>query len=150
VPLAQIKGFEADLTLRPTKGLDINVGLGYTDSEIKRFADARRIGNELPLISRYTLNAGINYVTPISDDLDLNARVDYRRIGRTWWDVENSTSRNPVDIVDARLGVSGKRWSLTAFSQNLFNEIYNAEFSPGGFVFKARPRRYGVEASFNF
>ena len=43
-----------------------------------------------------------------------------------------------------------RRWSVTAFSQNLFNEIYNAEFSPGGFVFKARPRRYGVEASFNF
>lgn len=150
VPLAQIKGFEAELTLRPMKGLDINFGLGYTDSKIKKFADARRIGNELPLISRYTFNSSINYVTPISDTLDLNARVDYRRTGRTWWDVENSTSRNPVDIVDARLGVQGKGWSLTAFSQNLFNEIYNAEFSPGGFVFKARPRRYGIEASFNF
>jgi len=150
VPLAQIKGFEADLTLRPTKGLDISLGLGYTDSNIKQFGNPAAIGNELPLISRYTLNAGINYVTPISDDLDLNARVDYRRTGRTWWDVENSTSRNPVNIVDARLGVSNRRWSITAFSQNLFNEIYNAEFSPGGFVFKARPRRYGIEASFNF
>ncbi|OYZ16914.1 MAG: TonB-dependent receptor [Sphingomonadales bacterium 28-64-96] len=150
VPLAQIKGFEADLTLRPTKGLDISLGLGYTDSNIKQFGNPAAIGNELPLISRYTFNAGINYVTPISDDLDLNARVDYRRTGRTWWDVENSTSRNPVNIVDARLGVSNKRWSVTAFSQNLFNEIYNAEFSPGGFVFKARPRRYGIEASFNF
>lgn len=150
VPLAQIKGFEAELNLRPMKGLDISAGLGFTDSEIKKFSDARRIGNELPLISRYTFNAGINYVTPVTDDLDLNARMDYRRIGRTWWDVENSTSRNPVDIVDARLGVSTKRWAVTAFAQNLFNEIYNAEFSPGGFVFKARPRRYGVEASFNF
>ncbi|WP_156255821.1 TonB-dependent receptor [Sandarakinorhabdus oryzae] len=150
VPLAQIKGFEAELNLRPVKGLDISAGLGYTDSNIKQFGNPAYIGNELPLISRYTLNAGINYVTPITDDVDLNARVDYRRIGRTWWDVENSTSRNPVNIVDARLGVSTKRWSVTAFSQNLFNEIYNAEFSPGGFVFKARPRRYGIEASFNF
>jgi iron complex outermembrane recepter protein len=150
VPLAQIKGFELEATLRPMKGLDISAGLGYTDSEIKRFADAAQIGNELPLISRYTLNAGINYVAPLSDTLNLNARVDYRRTGRTWWDVQNSTSRNPVDIVDARLGFSGERWSVTAFSQNLFNEIYNAEFSPGGFVFKARPRRYGIEASFNF
>lgn len=150
VPLAQIKGFELEASLRPMKGLDINVGLGYTDSNIKAFPDARRIGNELPLISRYTLNAGINYVRPLSDDLDLNARVDYRRTGRTWWDVENSTSRDPVDIVDARLGVSTKRFSVTAFSQNLTNSIYNAEFSPGGFVFKARPRRYGIEASVNF
>ena len=150
VPLAQIKGFELEASLRPMKGLDINVGLGYTDSNIKQFANAARIGNELPLISRYTLNAGINYVRPLSDDLDLNARLDYRRTGRTWWDVENSTSRDPVDIVDARLGVSTKGWSVTAFSQNLTNSIYNAEFSPGGFVFKARPRRYGIEASFNF
>jgi len=150
VPLAQIKGFELEASLRPMKGLDINVGLGYTDSNIKAFADARRIGNELPLISRYTLNAGINYARPITDMLDLNARLDYRRTGRTWWDVENSTSRDPVDIVDARLGVSTKRFSVTAFSQNLTNSIYNAEFSPGGFVFKARPRRYGIEASVNF
>lgn len=150
VPLAQIKGFELEASLRPMKGLDINVGLGYTDSNIKAFADARRIGNELPLISRYTLNAGINYARPITDTLDLNARLDYRRTGRTWWDVENSTSRDPVDIVDARLGVSTKRFSVTAFSQNLTNSIYNAEFSPGGFVFKARPRRYGIEASVNF
>ena len=150
VPLAQIKGFEADLTLKPMQGLDINVGLGYTDSNIKQFPNAAYIGNELPLISRYTLNAGINYTRPISDDLDLNWRVDYNRIGRTWWDVENSTSRNPVDLVNMRLGVSSKTFTVTAFAQNLFNEIYNAEFSPGGFVFKARPRRYGIEASFNF
>jgi iron complex outermembrane recepter protein len=150
VPLAQIKGFELEASLRPMKGLDINVGFGYTDSNIKQFANAAQIGNELPLISRYTLNAGINYARPLSDDLDLNARLDYRRTGRTWWDVENSTSRDPVDIVDARLGVSTKGWSVTAFSQNLTNSIYNAEFSPGGFVFKARPRRYGIEASFNF
>jgi iron complex outermembrane receptor protein len=150
VPLAQIKGFELDATLRPMRGLDINVGLGYTDSNIKQFADASQIGNELPLISRYTMNAGINYSRPITETLDLNWRLDYNRIGRTWWDVENSTSRDPVDLVNMRLGVSTKTFSVTAFAQNLFNEIYNAEFSPGGFVFKARPRRYGIEASFNF
>jgi iron complex outermembrane receptor protein len=150
VPVAQIKGFEADLTLRPLQGLDINVGLGYTDSNIKQFANPAFIGNELPLISRYTLNAGINYSRPITDTVDLNARIDYNRIGRTWWDVENSTSRNPVDLVNARLGITTGRFTVTAFAQNLFNEIYNAEFSPGGFVFKARPRRYGIEAGFTF
>jgi iron complex outermembrane receptor protein len=60
------------------------------------------------------------------------------------------TSRDPVDLVDARLGFDTDRWSITAFAENLFDEEYNAEFSPGGFVFKARPRRYGVEASFRF
>ena len=58
--------------------------------------------------------------------------------------------RDPVDLVDARAGVEGDNWGLFAYAKNLFNEEYNAEFSPGGFVFKARPRVYGVEANFEF
>ncbi len=58
--------------------------------------------------------------------------------------------RNPVELVDVRAGVKDDHWSLTAFASNLFNEKYNAEFSPGGFVFKARPRIYGVEAGYKF
>lgn len=150
VPETRINGFEVDATLRPLPGLDLIAGFGYTDSEIKKFPTASVIGNEAPLISRYTLNLTGNYRTPITDTLDLTARADYRRTGRTWFDVENSTSRDPIDLVDARLGVAAANWSLTAFAQNLFDVKYNAEFSPGGFVFKARPRRYGVEASFSF
>lgn len=150
VPETRIKGFEIDATLRPLPGLDLIAGFGYTDSEIKAFPNAAVIGNEAPLISRYTLNLTGNYRTPITDTLDLTARVDYRRTGRTWFDVENSTSRDPIDLVDARFGFASDKWSVTAFAQNLFDIKYNAEFSPGGFVFKARPRRYGIEASFNF
>ncbi|WP_310496117.1 TonB-dependent receptor [Sandarakinorhabdus sp.] len=150
VPETRIKGFELDATWRAAPGLDLIAGFGYTDSEIRRFSNAAVIGNQAPLISRYTLNLTANYKAPITDTLDLTARVDYRRTGRTWFDVENSTSRDPVDIVDARIGVAGDAWNVTAFASNLFDERYNAEFSPGGFVFKARPRRYGIEASFSF
>lgn len=150
VPEVRIKGFEIDATLRPLPGLDLIAGFGYTDSEIKKFPTASVVGNEAPLISRYTLNLTANYRTPLTDTLDLTARADYRRTGRTWFDVDNSTSRDPIDLVDTRVGVAGRNWSLTGFAQNLFDIKYNAEFSPGGFVFKARPRRYGVEASFNF
>ncbi len=150
VPETRIKGFEVDATLRPLPGLDLIAGFGYTDSEIKRFPGPGVVGNQAPLISRYTLNLTGNYRAPLTETLDLTARVDYRRTGRTWFDVENSTSRDPIDLVDTRVGVAGRNWSLTGFASNLFNIKYNAEFSPGGFVFKARPRRYGVEASFNF
>ena len=56
VPETQLKGFEIDATLRPLPGLDLIAGFGYTDSEIKRFPDPAVIGNQAPLISRYTLN----------------------------------------------------------------------------------------------
>ncbi|HWT12927.1 MAG TPA: TonB-dependent receptor [Allosphingosinicella sp.] len=151
VPESRISGFELEARARPVTGLELNAALGYTDSKITEFPDPVVIGNELPLISRYTLNLGAQYRTPLAGTgVGLLARVDYRRTGRTWWEPFNTTSRNPIDLVDARLGVEGENWSLTAFAENVFDETYNAEFSPGGFVFKARPRRYGAELNFRF
>jgi iron complex outermembrane receptor protein len=46
--------------------------------------------------------------------------------------------------------VPGHIADVAAFAANLFDETYNAEFSPGGFVFRARPRRYGVEIGYKF
>lgn len=151
VPEARIDGFELELRARPARGFELNAALGYTNSKITEFPDPTVIGNEAPLISRYTLNLGAQYRAPINvGGLGILARLDYRRTGRTWWEPQNTTSRDPIDLVNARLGVEGERWSLTAFAENLFDEEYNAEFSPGGFVFKARPRRYGAELSFRF
>ena len=49
--------------------------------------------------------------------------------------------------VDLRLGVEGDSWSVTAWSKNLTDEKYNAEFSPGGFLFRALPRRATASTS---
>lgn len=150
IPETRINGFEVDSVFSAAEGLDFNFGFGFTDSKIRDFPDAAALGNEAPLISRTTLNLGGQYRTPVSDALGLLARLDWRRIGRTWWDVENSTVRDPVNLVDIRAGLEGSRWSVTGFATNLLDAEYNAEFSPGGFVFKARPRVYGVEASVRF
>ncbi|MCX9146101.1 TonB-dependent receptor [Erythrobacter sp. WG] len=151
IPETRINGFELEATARLAPNFDINAAIGVTDSEIKAFPDRTVIGNEAPQISRYTLNLGAQYAGPISDSLDGLLRIDYRRIGRTWWEPFNTTSRDPVDLVDARAGVTfAGGIAVTAFAQNLFDEIYNAEFSPGGFVFRARPRRYGVEIGYKF
>ncbi|MBU7578894.1 MAG: TonB-dependent receptor [Porphyrobacter sp.] len=151
IPETRINGFELEASAEILPDFDINAAIGVTDSEIKAFPDATVIGNEAPQISRYTLNLGAQYAGALSDTMDGLFRVDYRRTGKTWWEPFNTTVREPVDIVDARAGVKFDNGvSITAFAQNLFNEIYNAEFSPGGFVFRARPRRYGVEVGYKF
>jgi iron complex outermembrane receptor protein len=150
VPKSRISGFELEARARPFKGFELTGAFGYTNSRITEFPDPVVVGNELPLVSRYTLNLGAQYRAPIGSGLGLLARADYRRTGRTWWEPYNTTSRDPIDLVNVRLGVEGKSWSLTGFAENLFDETYNAEFSPGGFVFKARPRRYGAELMFRF
>jgi iron complex outermembrane receptor protein len=150
VPKARIQGFELEANFRPTPDIQLNAAAGYTWSEIKAFPDATAIGNELPLISRYTYNLGAQFTPELGGELEGLLRIDYRRTGKTWWEPFNTTFRKPVDLVDARMGVNSDAWSLTAFAQNLFNKKYNAEFSPGGFVFKAKPRVYGVEAAYKF
>ncbi len=101
-------------------------------------------------MSQSTFNTGAQYRQPLQNGKSATIRLDYQRIGRTWWEPYNVTSRDPVSLVNLRVGFEGDQWSLTAWSKNLTDEKYNAEFSPGGFLFKALPRRYGVDFSYRF
>jgi iron complex outermembrane recepter protein len=147
---ATYKGAEIELTARATEHLDLFANFGYTRSKITAMADPKVIGNEAPLVSRTTANLGVQYRQPLANDLNAVLRVDYQEIGRTWWDPYNVTSRDPLNLVDARLGVEADRWSVTAWSKNLTDKKYNTEFSPGGFLWKALPRRYGVDLTYRF
>ena len=150
VPETRIQGLELEATLTPIPDVQLNAALGLTWSEIKDFPDPTVIGNEAPLISRSTLNLGAQFTPDLGGDLSGLLRVDYRRTGRTWWEPYNTTVRDPVNLVNARVGVESANWGIFAFASNLFDEKYNAEFSPGGFVFKARPRIYGAEVKYSF
>jgi iron complex outermembrane receptor protein len=78
----------------------------------------------------------------------INRRSHYT--GRTWWEPYNLTSRDPVSIFNLRTGLDATRWSLIAWSKNLTNKIYNAEWGTGGFTWKAPPRTYGVDCTYRF
>jgi iron complex outermembrane recepter protein len=152
---ATYKGAELSLTARPAERLELYASYGYTDSRITAMADPTVIGNQAPLVSKNTINAGVQYRQPLAEDLSGTVRLDYQEIGRTWWEPYNITSRDPVSLVDMRLGLQSKQWTVTAWSKNLFDKIYNAEFSPGnvggaGFLWRALPRRYGVDLDYRF
>ncbi|HEX4051961.1 MAG TPA: TonB-dependent receptor [Steroidobacteraceae bacterium] len=145
------KGFDFSSTALLTDRLQLNLGYGYTDSNITQAADPAWIGNQAPDVSKYTINVGLQYRQPIlANGDDILGRIDYQRIGDTWWDPQNDTVRNPVDLVNARLSFDAGPWVISAWSKNLLNKLYNAEFSPGGFVFKALPRTYGLEGTYTF
>jgi iron complex outermembrane recepter protein len=152
---ATYKGAEVSLTAHPTDRLDLYANVGFTDSRITAMADPTVIGNQAPLVSRNTAGAGVQYRQPLGDGLTGMVRVDYNEIGRTWWEPYNITSRDPVSLVDLRMALQAQKWSVTAWSKNLTNKIYNAEFSPGnvggaGFLWRALPRRYGVDVDYKF
>ena len=147
---ADYKGGELELAFHVTDHWDTYASYGYTHSNITSMEDPSVVGNQAPLVSRDTINAGVQYHTPVGNNMNLTARVDYQQIGRTWWEPYNVTSRDPVNLVDARVGLESGKWTATAWSKNLTNTIYNAEYSPGNFLWKAQPRSYGVEFGYKF
>ena len=92
---------------------------------------------------------GSSTTVPVGE-LDLSFRVDYRYIGRTWWEPYNTTSRDPIDIVDARVALGRRALDRDAVGQEPHGRGIQREFSPGGFLFKALPLRYGIEFEYNF
>jgi iron complex outermembrane recepter protein len=147
---ATYKGGEAQITWVATNWLDVYAGYGYTDGKITSMEDPKVIGNRPPLLTLDTVNAGFQAHQPLGHSLTALLRLDYQLLGRTWWDPYNVTSRNPVNLLDLRLGLEGERWSVTAWSKNLTDTKYNEEFSPGGFLWRALPARYGVDFLYKF
>ncbi len=147
---ARYKGGELELTARATNWLDLYANFGYTDGKITHMEDPTVVGNKPPLLTKNTVNAGFQVHEPLGGGVNGVLRLDYQMIGRTWWDPKNLTSRDPINLLGARAGVEADRWSVTVWSKNLTNKIYNAEFSPGGFLWRALPRQYGVEFGYRF
>ncbi len=152
IPKTEYIGFELEGNAQFNEYFSGYFGIGYTDSEIKEAADPADVGNQAPLVSEYTFNVGgvLRYPLGLFGGTDGVIRIDYQKIGDTWWDPGNISVRSPVDIVDIRIGLDvTDNWSLMLWAKNAFDEEYNSEFSPGpapgaNFLFKAPPRSYGI------
>ncbi len=153
-------GIDIEFTAELADGLNLNGGIGFTDSEITEFPDPVAIGAKAPQVSDYTINLGLEYTVPVTDTLDAFFRVDYNRLGDTTFTIPFSApsqaldatpvARDPVDLVDVRASLQSDSWAFTVWAKNLFDEEYNAEYSPGGFLFRAQPQRYGADISYRF
>jgi iron complex outermembrane receptor protein len=155
-------GAEFEVRGRLFDGFDGSVGIGFTDSDIKESRRAASdVGNEAPLVSRYTANVGLQYRHTLSAALSAFVRSDIEVIGPTWFYPDNFTERDRVGLLNMRFGVDHRSWGATVWAKNLTDNEYNAEWSPGpmffpnpgyanNFVFKALPRRWGVDLNYRF
>ena len=155
------QGLELEFRALLAEGFDGYLGIGYTDSEIKESDRAASdVGNQAPLVSEYSVNLGLQYRRSLGA-VDGFIRTDIEALGPTWFYPDNFTERDPLELINLRVGVAGGAWSATAWVKNLTDEEYNAEWSPGpqffpnpgytnNFVFKALPRRWGVDLTYRF
>jgi len=153
VDKVDLSGFEIEASYKPVEGLDIFASYGYTKSTIKDYAvDPTAVGNWAPYVPRDTINLGAQYQTPVTDSVNVLARVDYQRLGKQYWEANNIAPRDTVSLVNARFGFNDDEhgWSVMAWVRNLTDKIYNAEFVAGGFVQQALPRTWGIDLTKTF
>lgn len=147
-------GLEFELDANLGEGFDVNLGFGYTDSEITNSLNSSDIGDQAPNVSEYTVNLGAQWTRPIGSSAEFFLRGDFQIIGDTaFFDFQQSDTndRDPVNLLDVRLGIRAQEnWAVTLWGRNLLDEEYHTEYSTGGFVFKAQPLTWGIDFSKDF
>ncbi len=153
-----IWGVELEAQAKISRELQLFTGIGTTDSTIKRnvaFPDT--VGKKTPKSTSWSLNAGFQYETQLTDTLDLLIRGDYAHKGKKYWQIDNLDVQRPTDIVDFRVGVRNDRWELFLSGNNNFGEKYYTDFNPTSFSgldvalgFPAQPASWSIDGKLRF
>jgi len=155
-----ISGFELDASWHATENLRFYAGANFTDSEIKvNSSRPDTVGNEAPYTPEYTVNVGGDINFPLSNGMNMFARVDAQWVGETWFHTVqagdrptifmplfeigfgagagalgtaeySNARRDEYSTVNLRLGLEGEKWTVTAFVLNLTDEKYLEEVIP--------------------
>jgi iron complex outermembrane receptor protein len=155
-----VKGAEFNLTGRIIDGWKVFGSVNLTDSEIKKNSSrAYTVGNKSPYTADYTINLGTQIDAPLTDNIDLLLRADYRITGDTWFHTVQDQSRPTVfsallpaslfaappvagngdygaakrdafGVLNLRAGLEGESWNLSVFADNMLNRKYIAEAIP--------------------
>lgn len=154
----KVMGAEAELSIRPTRGLSINGAIGYSDVKIKSFlpedTDAFH-NNVIPQIYRFTAQLGLDYEAELADDLSLIVHGDMAHRGNVYWDVSNSLETGPKTFFNAKVGLQKGDWTLSFVGRNLTNERTPMAVGPHALGTSTLasynpPRQYGAELAFKF
>ena len=166
IPIDKVKlsGLEFSAVWRALEFATVNVGFGYTDSEIKR--DSSRgvagprtpfptLGNKAPQTPKTTVNIGLNLQQPFTVatvEGSVFLRVDYQRQGKLFFNPENFSLRKPLDLVNLRGGINIEGgWQVVGWVKNATNENYFGDgFNPNGLFFYGQLRQWGGEITKRF
>ena len=163
---AENKGVEVELQAVPVEGLNISMGLGYTDAEITKGDPliGTQEGDRILQVPEVTFNAAAEYNFPLFDDWEGYIRGDY-----SYYDDSLSANnvsgtipprvRDSFELLNFRIGAyQAGSWDLALFVKNATNEHANlsdnrsiAAEKPGRpRIVTNRPRSFGLEVRKDF
>ena len=165
IPKSKLWGGELELTALPTDSLQIDFGIGYTDSEITEYEDIAGVlvpaseiqGSKVPGAPIWTLNLALQHTAALSSTLNFVSRLDYEHRDKTYWTLDNVDTQSPYDLVNLSLALEKEHWSTRLFVSNLLNEDYIDWFFAARFIglpadiaWPSAPRQVGLEFTYRY
>ena len=157
---ATSRGVEVELSARPVAGLRLDASLGYNDTQyedfvLTRFTGETNVGgNRLSNAPVTTLYTAVSYDWSLSERSTLQPRLEYRRIGEQFTDIQNDIRVAPYTLLNARLALTVGRYTFSAWGRNLTDERFLAYGSPdSSFTRRSRasaPRTYGLTLQLDY
>jgi iron complex outermembrane receptor protein len=133
-------GFEIDGQFQATDAISINYAFSTSDPEFAdgtkwgQFvgvcddvfcpADGEVGGKSLPRQSKTQGSFGMQYDGDFSGDMDFFVRADLTYTSKQYVDALNLAWAPARSIVNTSAGISGDKWSVTAWVENLFDKSY--------------------------
>jgi iron complex outermembrane receptor protein len=155
-PDAKSYGFEAELTLNPSDGLDLLFGISYNDMEITLDDGSKTTSIQSPKwnlsgLARYQWSA-LNGTLAIQGDFHYRSK-HYHSIT-----LADSVTENGYHVANARLSWASPddKWEVAVFANNITDENYIVQsFDLAGFFgwteeYYGRPRWVGGSVNYNF
>jgi iron complex outermembrane receptor protein len=162
---SEIAGGELEISALPTDALQIDFGLGFTDSEIKEYEDipgvlvpaSEIVGRKVPGAPVWSLNLAMQHTKSLSNSLDLVSRLDFEHRDKTYWTLDNVDTQSAYDLTNLSFALENERWTARVYVNNLFDEDYIEWFFAARFIglpadiaWPSKPRQLGLEYSLSF
>jgi outer membrane receptor protein involved in Fe transport len=127
------QGVELFAKAYPGKGFELTFGYGYTHAKFKEYIVTDELNyndNFIPYVPASTISAGANKSVSINNKLldKIVAHLNYKGVGKHYWDLENSVSQDYYGLLDAKLSFVRKNIQLDIWGKNLLNTSYNTYY----------------------
>ena len=172
---ATSQGIEVDGRWAITEGLTMTFSGAYLDFEFDDYDGACNTGLRLPADAtcdysgkpnifspEWTANASLEYVTGVTDNMDIRANLDVLYTDEQYVDVtlDDNIIQDDVTRINARLALEGESWSLALVGKNLTDEdiasftgstpLAGALGTPSYTTYWERPRTVAIQAMYRF
>ncbi|HKR07135.1 MAG TPA: TonB-dependent receptor [Bacteroidia bacterium] len=152
------KGVEAEANVTPIKGLEASYSIGYTMAEYTKLnlpqdgAEVNLEGNKQIFTPDITSMLALQYSYDLGtkQQLRIVVRGEWMYLGKQYFDLANTISQEPYNLLNTRCGIAAKNFELMFWGRNLGDTKYISYSYDFGAVHLGNPRTLGVTLTGKF